>query len=167
MDVTGWLLLCWINAFKCERCKSPADSHMAAHRKGSVFLGPSAVLSLSGVKIHGLMGQPCLVTVARLCLTQKSQLSFNWNIPDHLSAVTVAHNGPVVNGSVHAFLLSTFSNWFSHQAKQSRRSAKWANGDYSQPSIGALVELWSWCFYKLEMSVDEGMPNVLSEGYVK
>lgn len=42
------------------------------------------------------MGQLCLVTVARLCLMQKSQLSLNWNFPDHLSAVTVAHSGPVL-----------------------------------------------------------------------
>lgn len=87
---------------------------LGSSQKRLNVLGPSAVLSLSDVKIHGLMGQPCLVTVARLRLTQKSQLSFNWNFPDHLSAVTVAHNGLAVIGSAGLATCQSMLFCFQH-----------------------------------------------------
>lgn len=108
--VMGWLMLCWINALECERSKSPADSHVQSLR----LLGPSAVLSLSGVKILGLLGQLCLVTVARLSLMQKSQLSQLPRSPFYSSCSSQWPGGNWLSWSshlsVHAFLLSTFSN---------------------------------------------------------
>lgn len=157
---------CWINGLKCLWRKSPADSNVAkkAQFTRSIRISVPDLLLLSNNSLLNSLGSVCQRAKLQLKLPRSPFCRYcsrqhRWPSGNRLS-------GPG-HLSVHAFLLPTFSNWFSHQARQSPDRLIEGRVVIHSHWFGEAVELWSWLFYKLEMCVGEGLPNVLWEGYIK